>query len=748
MTVPDSTPTSDDELRRLLRRSPLLAGLEDDDFDTLHGQLDEIALEAGETLFRRDQEDRALYLVISGLLEASREDDDGERTVLGTIGPGEAVGEIQLLTGGERTADVTAAEPSRLVRLPAAAIDELTADRPRVMHQLLTVIQRRLRHNQLAELAAELFGIEQPEALADFEHRVEWQQLASGDTLFLEGDPGDALWIVMSGLLASLVADDTGARLVGEVGRGELLGEMAVVTGEPRAATVRALRDSELVKVSNELFERLVERDPRILMEITRRVVRRLRRTLHAEPRRTALSLALVPCGEAVPLAEFSARLAAALGEHGGVLELSGDRVDSLLGAAGVARTPPGDPRNLRLSTWLEDQEARQSFLVLETDRDDTPWTRRCLQQARIVLLVGGAGDDPSPGAVEAALPAAGVAGAAARRVLVLLHDTTDQPDGTARWLAARRVDEHHHVAWRQPDGCARLARFLSGRAVGLALGGGGARGFAHYGVFRALQEAGVPVDMIGGTSMGAVIGAQCALGWDLATMLETNRRGLIARRPFAEFTLPLFSLVRSRKLDRVLEEAHGDTRIEDLWLPYFCVSSNLSLSSVMVHREGSLRRALRASSALPGIVLPVASREGLLVDGGLLNNLPGDLVGAACDTVVVSDVSAGQEIEGRYGRFPSPWQVLLSRALPFRKPVNAPYILDVLMGSTLLSSVGHTRRVMGESDLCIEPPVDRYGLLQFEALEELVEAGYQHARGEIERWLEERPPRWRGAPV
>ncbi len=230
--------------------------------------------------------------------------------------------------------------------------------------------------------------------------------------------------------------------------------------------------------------------------------------------------------------------------------------------------------------------------------------------------------------------------------------------------------------------------------------------------------------------------------------MLETNRRGLIGRRPFSEFTLPLFSLVRSRKLDRVLEEAHGDTRIEDLWLRYFCVSSNLSLNSVMVHRDGSLWRALRASSALPGIVLPVVSREGLLVDGGLLNNLPGDLVGQACDTVVLSDVSAGQEIEGRYGRFPSPWQVLLSRALPFREPVNAPYIIDVLMGSTLLSSVGHTRRVMSEADLCIEPPVDRYGLLQFEALEELVDVGYQHARGEIERWLEERPPRWREVPV
>ena len=728
-----------------LAETALFADVDRRSLAEIAGRMDEEHLERGQVLFHQNDTDGALFVVLEGRLEAYRRDESGRRSALGTIEQGEPAGEIQVLTGGKRTASVRAVEATRVARLPGDEADWLADNQPAVMRQLLEVIQRRLRYNRMVSLAAEVFDLRDAAALRDFEQRVEWKHLAGGEALFRQGEPGDCLYLVVSGLLKIVFESEReGPRVINEIGRGEMVGEIAVIADEPRAASAWAIRDSELIRVDRDLFEHLAQRDARVLMQITRRVVRRLRRTLHPERRKTGLNIALVPCSPDVPLGEVAAGLAAALAEHGSTLSLSAERLDELLANEGTARVPPQDPRSLRLSSWLEEQETEHRFLVLEADREDTPWTRRCLQQARRILLVANAGEVTPPSAAEQALPSTTDSWTDARRILVLLHpEDAPQPSGTRRWLESRDPAEHYHVRRGRQADYARLARFLAGRAVGLVLGGGGARGFAHFGVFLALREAGVPIDMIGGTSMGAVIGAQCALGWDRETMVERNRSGLIRKKPFQQYTLPLLSLVSSRRLDGVLQEAMGDTRVEDLWLRFFCVSSNLSRNSVKIHDSGLLWQALRASSALPGIVLPVVSPEGLLVDGGLVNNLPGDVMRQFCRTVIVVDVSSGQEIQGEYRRLPSPWQVALARLTPFRKELRVPTILDVLMGSTMLSSAARAQQVTAEADLFLKPPIGEFGMLQFTALEELIDIGHRDATKEIARWLKERPDPW-----
>ena len=569
------------------------------------------------------------------------------------------------------------------------------------------------------------------------------------------------MYLVVSGLLSIVFESEREGRrvnrVINEVARGEMVGEIAVIADEPRAASAYAIRDCELVRMDRKQFLHLAQLDTGVLMQITREVVRRLRRTLHAKPRKTALNIALVPCGPDVPLGEVAAELAAALAEHGSTLSLSAERLDKLLDNPGTARISAEDPRSLRLSSWLEERETEHRFLLFEADGEDTPWTRRCLQYARRILLVANAGEPTPRSAAERALPSTTARLTDARRILVLLHPKdAPQPSGTDQWLESesRLTAEHHHVRRGERDDYARLGRFLADRAVGLVLGGGGARGFAHFGVFLALKKAGVPIDMIGGTSMGAVIGAQCALGWNLDEMVARNTSGLIRKKPFQQFTLPLLSLVSSRRLDRVLQEAIGDIGIEDLWLRFFCVSSNLSRNEPKIHERGPLWKALRASSALPGIVLPVVSPEGLLVDGGLVNNLPGDLMRRYCRTVIVVDVSSGQEIQGEFEheRLPSPWQVALARLTPFRKELQVPTILDVLMGSTMLSSAARAQQVTAEADLFLQPPIQRFGMLEFTALEELIDEGHRYATEQIESWLKELPSEsragWKSGPI
>src|SRR5262249_17605392 len=161
---------------------------------------------------------------------------------------------------------------------------------------------------------------------------------------------------------------------------------------------------------------------------------------------------------------------------------------------------------------------------------------------------------------------------------LLLLH-----PSGGAQNLpehfAVRSgvFESHHHVRSGNIADIQRLSRFIAGRAVGIVLAGGGARGFAHIGILKALMESGVPFDHLGGTSMGAIIAAGMAAEWTIEELTERVRAAFVEVNPLSDYTLPLIALVRGKKVSNLLRENFGDVRIEELPKPFFCVSSDLT---------------------------------------------------------------------------------------------------------------------------------------------------------------------------
>jgi predicted acylesterase/phospholipase RssA len=323
-----------------------------------------------------------------------------------------------------------------------------------------------------------------------------------------------------------------------------------------------------------------------------------------------------------------------------------------------------------------------------------------------------------------------------AARTLVLLYPAdTALPTGTARWLEPRRIDDHEHMHGLGPDQFARLARILAGCAVGLVLGGGGARGFAHIGVVRALREAGIPMDLTGGTSMGGIIAAQTAMGWDHQEMMQRCRAGFVELGAQREYTLPWFSLLSGRKRTRMGEILCGDACIEDLWTLFFCVSTSLTRSAMRVHRQGSVAGALAASTALPGVVVPILDQGELLVDGGVINNLPVDVMREVGGGVVLSvDVSVKEDMELEGDGFPSPWAALGGKLL--RRPVpRAPNIVEILVRTTLLASAARARETRAASDFHIEVPLGGFSLMDFEVIEQVAEIGYAHTMRQIEGW-------------
>jgi len=596
-----------------------------------------------------------------------------------------------------------------------------------------------LQREQFALAATRLFGAIGEPALARLEELAQWVEVRRSAFLFHQGDASDGVYVVASGRLHVVKehADGTCA-VIGEAVPGETIGEMSFFTHEARSAGVCAARDTLLIKFPNDAFDHVITAHPEIVRELMRVQIARLRRTSGEVVPTAAIDVAIVAHGDDVPLREFAARLAAATTALGSTLLLDADGVDERVGVAGISRVPESDPSDAMLVAWLNVQEAQYRFVIYQTDSGVTEWTERSIRQADRVILLANANGDASAHPIEALLADSARVGAP-RRMLVLLHPDGDHlPSDTVRWLNGRRVDEHHHVRANNDGDFARLARFLAGRAVGLVLGGGGARGFAHIGVLRALIEAGVAIDMVGGTSMGASIAAQFALGWSPKRMLEENRRVWVKLRPQKDYTLPMVSILSRKVADRCTKLMYGDTQIEDLWLRFFCVSSDLARATAVVHYSGSLLTALTASAAVPGVTPPVLMDGRLLCDGAFLNNVPADVMRErGCGRVIAAEVTVEEDEAFMSELVPTPWALLGSK---FRlgKSMKFPSILEILLRASMLASSRRQDDAVKTADLVFHPPINEFGLLEFDAIERLEKVGYEHARGEIERWRAE----------
>ena len=601
----------------------------------------------------------------------------------------------------------------------------------------LTNQQREFWHARLASHLSGLFHTADAAALAELEANAEWVSLRGGETLFRQGDAGDAAYVLVSGRLRALDAS-AGERTLNDIGVGETVGEMALLSPDRRSATVYAVRDSLLARLSAQDFHRLIERHPNVLQRISVLLVRRLRQQdrAHTQARSAPRTIAVVPAGTCTGSEAFTQRLAQALAAHGATTRLDAGCVRAALGVEGDADSP-------QVVQWLNEQELAHRFVLYETGTQAAEWARRAVRQADHVLLVGEAHSSPALGEVERHLATAGSSARAPRRSLVLLHPSADAvPSGTAAFLTPRRIDSHYHVRLDRDADFARLARCLTGTGIGLALGGGGARGFAHLGVLRALAEAGVPIDWVCGTSSGAFVAALAAQG------LSPEAAHAQCRAQFSSLrdpTLPLVALLAGRRIRAGLERAFGALTIEDLPLPYFCISTNLSRATQTVHEHGSLLRAIRASLSLPGILPPVNIAQDLHVDGGLVNNLPIDVLAAKPEIGVVLAVDVSAEVEMRAPENMtaeiSGWRLLWQRLNPWTARSEVPSIMSLLTRSALVASVhwARERGTAGAASLYLRIPVADLRLLAFERIDEIAARGYESTREPIRAWWRQR---------
>ena len=740
--IDENTAFTPDNYAEYLKSLDIFAGLSEDSFSLLLQSTEWVDLPEGQFLWQEGDPADAMYFVVRGQMRVLVGQQSVRKQDVVTLGPGDMVGEISIICGVRRTAAIQARAPTALIRLPKDAFQKLADQAPQMIEMITTLARKRLERDHLLSVLPSFVSFIDEKARSEVESQLEWIELDRGQVLFREGDPSDSIYLVVIGRLRAYTEAKSGEqKILREIAQGEIVGEMGFFTQEARSASICAIRNSTIVRIDRPLFESLIKEHPAIMMAIIRRLIARLKSSQEERTYKNSLTIAIVPAHPDVPVTEFSEQFTQALSKYGTSFHLNPGRFDQLTGIKdGTEKLAPTDPYAIRLHTWLDEQERTHNFILYEADYQRSTWSTYCLQQADVAIIVASAKGERSLGGVARELVAQKGDMVTIKQMLVLLHEASEQaPTGTSEWLRLTGADRQTHVRRERMADFERLARIVSGRAVGLVLGGGGARGFAHIGVIRAIEEAGIPIDMIGGTSMGAIISAQYAIGWHYAEMLEWNRKTFVEIKPHRDFTLPVISLTRGIKGARVANMLYGDRQIEDLWIDYFCVSSSLSRAKAIVHETGLLRKAVTASSALPGIAVPVIDHGNVLIDGGLLNNLPCDIMKKKCQgDVIAVDVGSQLHLQLEDEEVPSPWKVASSRIIPFQKPIKTITIFDVLVGATFVGGDSRLEQLKRTADYYLRPPVEPYTMLQLEALEAIARTGYEYAKAEIEAWDKE----------
>jgi NTE family protein len=565
---------------------------------------------------------------------------------------------------------------------------------------------------------------------------LETQPLKRGDVLVRQGEAADALYIVISGRFS--VTLDGRREPLTEIGPEQPIGEIAFLTGGTRTATVTAMRDSLVLRLGRAEFDSIAAKCPGIWRTLTASLAQRLAATTSisqpSAPDPRPRTIAVIRAGGAHIPERFLDQLNAVFSASANTLILDSKRAAELLPALDTAEATQA----------LNQLESSYDYLVFLADAELTPWSQKAIRHADLVLAIATPDADPAPNALEQL--AAAFVDTEARR-LVVVHERRAPLSGTARWLRRRSAAMHHHVALDDRSTMARLYRFINGSALGLVACGGGALCAAHVGLYKALLESGFEFDIVGGTSAGAAMTGAFAMDKHPDDIDRGTHDIFVTNRAMQRYTWPRYSLLDHRHYDAQLSRYFGGVNIEDLWVPFFSVSTNLSSYQLHRHDRGDLFEAIRASSSIPVLLPPVYTPEGeMLVDGCLLDNLPIATMHAlkSGPNVVVSfDIPELERFDVKYASLPSRAELIRMSINPLTrgKLPDAPGLTTVLMRS-LMAGRDDFLRQMKQDDVLFVPPIPAdMGILDWHRHAELVRNAYWWGLEEVQRLKRARHP-------
>ncbi|MFQ3453646.1 cyclic nucleotide-binding and patatin-like phospholipase domain-containing protein [Bradyrhizobium sp. UFLA01-814] len=557
------------------------------------------------------------------------------------------------------------------------------------------------------------------------------RDLVRGELLVEQGGASDALFLVLHGALA--VYRTSHPEPIAELRAGELVGEIGFFANIPRTANVIAIRDTSVLVLTRAAYTTLARETPEIvealLAALARRFATETARLLPVRASPKARTVALISGGSEPVPAAFEHRLREGLAAAGAeIVDLA--RVQAMFPGRALDASEVAD--------WLNRIEYDAPLVAYFGGPDASDWARKTIRQADLVVFAC-RGHAPAPDLTEIERFACGVHPASTRR-LVRVHDVRrHEVSGTAAWLARLPCFMHHHVALEDQLDIDSLVRFLCGRAVGFVAGGGGSLGTAHVGVYKAFRERGATFDIFVGTSVGSAMAAGFAKNYDAEHLERGTHEIFVSSRSFRRPTWPRYALLDHKAFDAALADQYGhNCRIEDCWRPFAAIATNLSTHSLELIRTGLLWQAVRASSAIPGLLPPFYTRDGsMLVDGCLVDNVPlaqMHQMKSGPNLVVHFGDPATEMFDVDYAALPGRFELFASLLTPFRKKLlpAAPSAVNVLWRS-LVAHQRYDTLPTTPLDMVMRPPTpDGIDVTDFDRHQEIFESSYRWARETI----------------
>jgi NTE family protein len=540
--------------------------------------------------------------------------------------------------------------------------------------------------------------------LASAVHR---HQIPASEWLFRMGDRSDSIYIVGSGRFAVVGAD---GQVFREMAAGDSIGDLGLITGAARSAGVQALRDGVVWRIAADTFTEVLANTPQLQSAMLRTMATMLQNSRSANISRRPRVIGILSTGDvaAVPIVDA---IATQLGAHGHTAVFA-PPVDTTAAVHNYGELVE------EFSETLDRAERSNDWVFVVADRGSGDLWRHYVvaQSDRLLVLVD---QRHPPEAVDPIVTHGPI------------HLVTCMVEPDPSWWDLLQPVSHHSA---NKDGLGALARRIAGRSLGLVMAGGGARGLAHFGVYQELTRAGVVIDRFGGTSSGAIASAAFALGMDAQDAIAAARE-IAQSNPLRDYTIPAVALMRGGRVDYLVERFIGNTLIEHLPREFFCVSADMITGDQIIHRRGPLSVAVRASISIPGLMPPVQHGQQILVDGGLLNNLPADVMCADPDGEVICVDLRRKYVPSRgFGLLPSIVQPPgFVRRLLTGTDVALPPLQETLLRTIDLAASSGNLRELPHVAAIIEPDVSAIGLLDFKNIDTALDAGRIATRAALE---------------
>lgn len=563
---------------------------------------------------------------------------------------------------------------------------------------------------------------------------TKWVHLKGGDQLIRQGDPSDSMYFLIHGRLTAIFEQEDGSiKRLGDITIGQSVGEIGLLASQNRTASVYATRDAVLIELHKSAMLEVATHFPGLIMHVTRIVIARATSSYlnqkHVEPNKNIFLLT----GSNQPLNhQFVESLGKALEIYGKVAVLHQENLEQMTGVSLDMLQPDTEGRiNVVLQKAFDQIEESHDYVIFWAKENDDHWFQIALRQADTIFSVKLNDSSHAPDQKESILFQPHSYLNLVQKYLIIMHpDGSVMPTNTKKFLEKRQVSLHHHVRMDRKDDIERVARFISGNAIGLALAGGGAKGVSHVGVIEGLRAKGIPVDFFTGTSAGAMVAGLAALDhpekefWQKAKEMASQAP---TRRKHMNF-FPVVSIMKGKHLDNFLHFHYGTCDIEDTWINFLCIASNLTEKSKVTFRSGSLAKSIRASIALPGVFPPAVHGNSLLLDGGLLENLPVDtLAEYPVGKIIAVTVHEKKNYKLGYTSVPDSWELIKQKFKKRKDRLKVPSISTIMMESIVLSSYSKYNNSLQRADLHIQPPLGKIGMMDWDAFEKLVEIGKKH---------------------